>query len=295
VYSNKALFVARADGSGARQITDGTRDFSPRSSPDGRRVAFVRSVAPGETAIWIVNANGSGAHPLDDVHRYAEHPRWWPAGRWIAYQVQTSTHVRTGLRAHTPFELWLVRPDGSERHRLKRGAGEIVDDNPLYSVAGGAWAWSPDGRRIAAIAGGEACGSIWTVPRERGKRHRVTRPSKDPTGANSACDLWPRWTAGGRSIVIVRSAGEGGSRRLFRVRTDGTHLQRIRPLALARYHWPTRCPRLFEYASDYGRGWIVRASARSAPRFVRFPAGGRTICDPDSADPCEQGGDWHCS
>src|SRR5919201_2185576 len=60
------LFLALTDASGATQITNGPDDFSPRWSPDGRRVVFVRSVATGVTAIWIVNAEGTGARPLDE-------------------------------------------------------------------------------------------------------------------------------------------------------------------------------------------------------------------------------------
>ena len=40
-----AIWLAKADGSEPpRAITSGTRDTSPRWSPDGRRLAFVRSV-----------------------------------------------------------------------------------------------------------------------------------------------------------------------------------------------------------------------------------------------------------
>jgi Tol biopolymer transport system component len=334
------LFVARADGSGATRITDGPDDFSPRWSPDGRRIVFVRSVAAGVTAIWVVDADGTEARQLDVDHPYAEHPRWSPNGRWIAYQVQTSTHVRTGLRAHTTFELWLVRPDGSGRRRLVPGPGDTVNENALYSVATGAWAWSPGGGRIAFVGGSEGtervrivdvvtgktrsrgpgwdvawspdgkrvavtveavtaspepeCGTVWIVPRDRGKRRLLARPPGDPTSVSGACDLWARWAPDGRSIAFVRSASEGLRRRLMIARPDGSHVQRVRPLPLVQYRWPATCGRLFEYASGYGSGWIVRPSARAAPRFVRFPVGGRPACDPDSEEPCASAGDWHC-
>jgi Tol biopolymer transport system component len=334
----QALFVAAADGSHPRKITAGPNDFSPRWSPDGPRIAFVRSAERGVTAIWVVNADGSAARPLDAEHPYAEHPRWSPNGHWIAYEVQTSTHVLTGLRAHTTYELWLVRPDGSERRRLVPGPGEVVNDNPLYSVASGAWAWSPGGRRIAFVAGPEgaervrivdvetgktrsrgpgsdvawspdgrrlattvdasfviaepACGTVWIVPRDNGRRRLLARP---PRGANEPCDLWARWSPDGRSIAFLRSTSEGRSRgRLLIARPDGTRLQRVLQLPLAQYRWPARCARLFEYASGYGSGWIVHLSAHGSSRFVRSARGGRPHCDPDSEEPCESAGDWIC-
>jgi Tol biopolymer transport system component len=287
------------------------------------------------TAIWAVNADGTGERPLDEEHPYAEHPRWSPNGRWIAYQVQTSSFIGSGTRAHTTFDLWLVRPDGSGRRLLARGAAPLENDNPRYNVAIGAWAWSPDsrhiafvrgpedvggvrvvdvatgkarfrgpgqdaawspdGRRLAVTASAEAyeiaaaeCGTVWIVPRDRGKRRRLVRPPA------RACDRWPRWSPDGRWLVFARSTGEGGRPRLFAAGADGGRVQRVLPLAAARYRWPARCRPLFEYVSGYGSGWVVRPSPRAAPRFVRLPVAGTPRCDPDALEPCELAGDWRC-
>ena len=97
----RQLVVARPDGSEATTVTTGSDDFSAQWAPDGRRIVFTRSVGVDRTEIWLVNADGTGARPLDQDHPYAEHPRWSPDARWIAYQVRrrrTSTPERARIR-----------------------------------------------------------------------------------------------------------------------------------------------------------------------------------------------------
>jgi Tol biopolymer transport system component len=332
----RQLVVARPDGSEATPVTTASDDFSPQWAPDGQRIVFVRSAGAGRTEIWLVNADGTGTRPLDQDHPYAEHPRWSPDGRWIAYQVQTSTNIYSGRRAHTTFELWLVRPDGSERFRLVKGDLPLENDNPQYKIASGTWSWSPDSRRIAYVRNGirivevptgrtyyrgrgqdvawspdgrrlaatvspedlligqPDCGSVWIVPRRTGKRTRLTRDALGLMPPRDVCDRWPRWSPTGHSVVFARSTSEGGRGRLFTVSVDGERLQRVVALSAARYIWPSRCSGMFEYASGFGSGWIVRPSAQGAPRFVTFPIAGTPRCDTDRLEPCAAAGDWRC-
>jgi tricorn protease-like protein len=58
------IWLIRADGTGLRQLTNvyPMQARTPASSPDGRKIAFLRS-EPGFTArsgIWVVNVDGSG-------------------------------------------------------------------------------------------------------------------------------------------------------------------------------------------------------------------------------------------
>jgi TolB protein len=332
----RQLVVARPDGSGATPVTTGSDDFSPQWAPDGRRIAFVRSIGADRTEIWLAKADGTGARPLDQDHPYAEHPRWSPDGRWIAYQVQTSTNIYSGTRAHTTFELWLVRPDGSGRRRLVAGGELLENDNPQYKTASGTWSWSPDSRRIAYVRNGirivelatgrthyrgrgqdvawspdgrrlattvspedfnigePDCGSVWIVPRATGKRTRLTRDALGLMPPRDVCDRWPRWSPSGNSVVFARSTSEGGRGRLFAISVDGKGLERIVALSADRYAWPSRCSGMFEYASGFGSGWIVRPSPQGARRFVRFPVAGTPRCNTDRLEPCAAAGDWRC-
>ena len=93
-----------------------------------------------------MDADGSGARRLTDDDAEEGEPAWSPDGRWIAYVRRSpGTSIR---------ELWLVRPDGSQRPPLTKLGG--VAQAP---------AWSPDGRRLAFSAqrGRQRAYDIYTV------------------------------------------------------------------------------------------------------------------------------------
>src|SRR5688572_31824406 len=70
-----------------RRLTTGVRDSTPRWSPDGRFLAFVRSAeAPGSfPQIFLLPTTGGQAIQLTNVARGAGGPIWSPDGRWIAF------------------------------------------------------------------------------------------------------------------------------------------------------------------------------------------------------------------
>jgi TRAP-type C4-dicarboxylate transport system substrate-binding protein len=63
------IWIVNADGSGARFLTENPPDScpcdsDPSFSPDGRRVAFVRTLADGRAARFVVTARGKGERRL---------------------------------------------------------------------------------------------------------------------------------------------------------------------------------------------------------------------------------------
>jgi dipeptidyl aminopeptidase/acylaminoacyl peptidase len=99
-----SLFVVPSDGSSApRRLTAGIRDTSPRWSPDGKRLAFVRSVEkdgkPQPGQIYVLHMDGGEARPLTDLPKGASSPAWSPDGKTIAFD---STTVPEDLKQLEP-------------------------------------------------------------------------------------------------------------------------------------------------------------------------------------------------
>ncbi len=107
------------------------RVSDPRISPDGRRVAFVVTVADFKenrqnSDVWIAEAGGE-PWQLTAAPKKDERPRWSPDGRHIAF-----ISDRSGKD-----QVWLIRADGGEAFKLTESEEEVK-----------AFAWAPDGGRI---------------------------------------------------------------------------------------------------------------------------------------------------
>ena len=98
-------------------------DRSPRFSPDGSKLAFLR----GNGNLVVANADGSSPTVLV-THFYPPDFRWSPDGNWLAYSLED-------VQANS--EIWIVASDGGEPYNVSR--------HPDYDVEP---TWSPDGRRL---------------------------------------------------------------------------------------------------------------------------------------------------
>jgi TolB protein len=80
----KDLWSVNADGSGLRQLTDGShRDGFPAVTPDGRYVLF-ESVRDGANSIWRVDADGRNPTRLTRGRNDSD-PACSPDGKWVVY------------------------------------------------------------------------------------------------------------------------------------------------------------------------------------------------------------------
>ena len=191
------------------QLTESdTRSVSPRWSPDGSQVAFLRdAVGTERLAIWVVDRDGVRERKLtgDDaaMHRDIE---WSPDGRWIACVANLG-----GKR----FSVQLFDAVTGARRELTDGAFE--DARPVFSPDG-AWilfeSWRV-GSRIEA--------DLYLMPARGGDAVRL-----DTREGRSGDSQFASWSPDGRTIAFTSSAR--GRREIALVDLDGTTARGLRYL-----------------------------------------------------------------
>jgi Tol biopolymer transport system component len=157
-----------ADGQGREVLVDNAQ--APGLAPDGRTLAFVRRDTAGDALLVL---DGAAVRTLVPAGRFASlaHPRFAPDGATIAFAASTTETAgapaaaasvaadaasgpppltllarvaasllrpATALAHGLPWDVWTVRPDGSDLRRLT----ELREDDPSL-------AWAPHGQWLA--------------------------------------------------------------------------------------------------------------------------------------------------
>ena len=142
----------------------------------------------GDSELYSVNANGTGAKRLTHSVGVDGFASWSPDGRKILYLSQVR---RTGWKGGV-----VMNADGSGKRRL---------------VANGSW--SPDGRRIVYGSNQDGNGDIYVMNADgSGQRLLVARPSTE--------EWSPEWSPNGRTIAFVTS--RDGNHEIYAMNADGT-------------------------------------------------------------------------
>jgi Tol biopolymer transport system component len=107
-----AIYSIRVDGTHLRALTrlHAVADIRAAVSPDGRQIAFSRFQANGIISqVYVMNADGSGAHAVTPPALEGVGPDWSPTGKLITF---TSNCCRPGSN------VYVMHPDGTGIRRL---------------------------------------------------------------------------------------------------------------------------------------------------------------------------------
>jgi len=170
-----ALWIVPAAGGPPRALTFARADACPRWSPDGTRLAFLRSPEAGKPAqLWLLPIDGGGeAIRLTDLAKGAGSPAWSPDGRRIAFTSGTNPALDT--------------PE-AEANKPKNPPGRIVG-RPMVQLDN-AGALDPDHND-----------HLWVVDLAADGRTASGTPRMLTTGSWSEHD--PAWTPDGRRVLFL--------------------------------------------------------------------------------------------
>ena len=154
VDDNTDIYLAQADGSASRRLTDSRAiDVSATWSPDARRIAFISDRA-GTPQVYTMLADGTQVKRLTFQGNYNQEPAWSPKGDLIAF---------SGRDEKRSFDIYTVNVETGKIARLTQNAG--TNEKP---------AWSPNGRYIVYSSSRSGKRQLWVMNSDGTNQRQLT-------------------------------------------------------------------------------------------------------------------------
>lgn len=232
------IYVVPLGGGEPRQLTNDHQATTPRWSPDGSWLAFLR-----DDQIWVMDASGGSLRKVTSISTGAGEPVWSPDGKWLAFasdvypecpndncnEQRAAAAAQSKVKAHVADRLlyrhWKTWKDGTRSHVfvVSASGGEARDltrgdyDAPPFSLGGPTdYTFSPDSTELAYVSNHDKVeatstnNDIFIVPVTGGD-------AKNITAANHAYDGSPQYSPDGRFIAYRSQVRAGFEADRFRL------------------------------------------------------------------------------
>lgn len=225
--SNTEIYVIQSDGTGLRRMTENpSTDNAPRWSRNGKSILFTSSRGGSQQA-WLLPMDGGEPRKLTELSYGIDDPQWVDDGRRFMFKTdvfpeygaddalfkKADEGMNNGpIQAHMADRLlyrhWNEYKDGKKTHTLlfdvsKKSVLDLTPgdfDAPTFSLGGGGYAVSPDGKEVCIVSNHDAHeaestnSDLWIVPSGGGMPTNITAD-------NRAFDGSPVYSPDGRYIA----------------------------------------------------------------------------------------------
>jgi Tol biopolymer transport system component/serine/threonine protein kinase len=214
-------------------------DVSPAFSPDGKWLAFLRTVSSGVNDIWVTQITGGPARRVTFENRQVLSLTWNPDGRSIIFATDRRGNMwRVPVSGGTSVRMAMVAENAADpafsRDGRKLAYSQFFSDANIWRIdTAGATAprkfisstqydsspqYSPDGKRVAFRSNRSGYNEIWLSDSEGRGQVQLTHfagpltgtPRWSPDGNQVACDSRPD----GQPDIYVIAASGGTPRRV---------------------------------------------------------------------------------
>ena len=101
------LWIIRSDGSGHKPLTSGNfNDFSPRWSPDGKRIVYI-STQDGKPQVFMYWMEYGSSAKITNLIKSPSGLSWSPDGKWLAMTMEVKEKTK-------PFNVLPEKPEGAK-------------------------------------------------------------------------------------------------------------------------------------------------------------------------------------
>lgn len=183
------IHVARADGSGLRQLTDTPgRDAHPAYTPDGETLLFQSPRNEAAVRLFAMSKDGSGQRQLSPTQGFCGVPAVSWDGRRIA--MMCSARATAPGQADFPWRLFVMNADGGDLSPVGDGPGN--DQVPV---------WTPDGRSLVFFSNRSGVDQLHQIEINTGAVSALTR---GPHAHRAAA-----FTPDGVMLLMMRETTDG--------------------------------------------------------------------------------------